>query len=923
MTVIRDPARASTLNQEISTLLDKGAIVPVDPQRDLGGFYSRYFLVPKKTGDLRPVLDLRGLNMFLRTIPFHMLSTGEMIQALSHGEWVTTIDLKDAYFHIPIAEHHWRFLRFAFQGKHFQFRVLPFGLSLSPRVFTRVVAAALSPLQARGIKILPYLDDWLICAPTREQASRDTVTVLEHIDRLGLRVNLDKSNLAPAQRTVFLGVSLNTISMKACPSPQRVGGIVTMLSAFRRGRALPFVLYLRLLGMLTAASGVVPLGLLWLRPMQMWLNSLHLDPTRYVHRRKRIRVSPQCLDSLSRWRDREWITQGVPLGSLPVRREVVFTDASSTGWGAMWQGRVAQGEWPQHLYSEHINVRELIAVHLALRQFLVYLRGRHVLIRSDNMSVVYHVNHMGGGAFGETSTRDSTAPDMGRTPICQPKSSPCSRGAEPGGGLSIPAESVTGGMEASPRGGGAHLGDFWQGDGGPVCVRGGQPLPSLVLSGRQHQSAGPGCAGARLAEGPTLRFSSVPADRPHTPESPSRGAQTPPGGPLLAGEDVVSDAAQTLLRLSYASPLQDRPFVPDGGADITSQSRSPSALGLAATGPRSDFSEFGGEVGHTMRNARAPSTQLLYNNRWKLFERWCRDRGQDPVQCPVASVLSFLQGLLNRGRSPSTLKVYVAAISCRHIEVDGGTVGSNKYISLFLKGARRLHPPRRPVVPAWDLTMVLEALKSPPFEPLAEVGMKWRSMKTAFLLAMVSAKRVGELRALSVHESCCRWNPDRSGVTLWPDASFVPKVASWATSVQPLQLARFEAGDACQHLCPVRALDVYMRSTATMRKTNQLFVCYAGPRKGQALSKQRLAHWVVGTITQAYSTRGQSLPVGVRCHSTRGITTSWAAMTGVPLEVICAAASWTTPNTFARFYRVNVAASHPLEGVLRQDTCSS
>lgn len=98
-----------------------------------------------------------------------------MIQALSCGEWVTTINLKDAYFHIPIAEHHWRFLQFAFQGKHFQFRVLPFGLSLSPRVFTRVVAAALSPLQARGIKILPYLNDWLICAPTREQAGRDTV----------------------------------------------------------------------------------------------------------------------------------------------------------------------------------------------------------------------------------------------------------------------------------------------------------------------------------------------------------------------------------------------------------------------------------------------------------------------------------------------------------------------------------------------------------------------------------------------------------------------------------------------------------------------------------------------------------------------------------------------------------------------------
>lgn len=74
-------------------------------------------------------------------------------------------------------------------------------------------------------------------------------------------------------------------------------------------------------------------------------------------------------------------------------------------------------------------------------------------------------------------------------------------------------------------------------------------------------------------------------------------------------------------------------------------------------------------------------------------------------------MLEFLQEQLNRGLSPSMLKVYVAALSCWHSGVGGGTVGSNKDVSLFLKGARRLRPQRRPVAPSWDLSLVLEALE--------------------------------------------------------------------------------------------------------------------------------------------------------------------------------------------------------------------
>ena len=394
MTIINDPAKSLTLNQELSVLLAKGAIEPVDPLLQPRGFYSTYFLVGKKGGGLRPILDLRELNRFLKVMPFHMLTTAEVLRVVARGEWFTSIDLKDAYFHVPIAAHHRQFLRFAFQGRHFQFRVLPFGLSLSPRVFTRCVAAALAPLQAEGAKVLPYLDDWLICAPSQARAAQITERLLSHVNRLGLRVNFEKSCLDPAQHITFLGVVLNTITMRASLSPQRVDDILHSLSLFRGGRVLPYIEFQRLLGRLAAAAGIIPLGLLSLRPLQRWTNSLHLDAK--WHRHRKVRVSGRCLSSLSPWRERSFMTSGVPMGSIPSRRETVTADACLSGWGAVWQSRTAQGQWSARESTQHINVLELRAVQLALQHFLPFLRGKHVLVRSDNTSTVSQINHQGG-----------------------------------------------------------------------------------------------------------------------------------------------------------------------------------------------------------------------------------------------------------------------------------------------------------------------------------------------------------------------------------------------------------------------------------------------------------------------------------------------------------------------------------------------
>lgn len=248
-------------------------------------------------------------------------------------------------------------------------------------------------------------------------------------------------------------------------------------------------------------------------------------------------------------------------------------------------------------------------------------------------------------------------------------------------------------------------------------------------------------------------------------------------------------------------------------------------------------------------------------------------------------------------------------------------------VSLFLRGARRLCPPMVPRAPVWDLPLVLEALCRPPFEPLAQADLRWLSCKTAFLLAIVSAKRVGELHAFSVSPSCLRWSPDGSGVTLWPNPAFIPKILSSHCN-EPLRLARFkpppgEGGDRPELLCPVRALTQYVTTTAGMRKSDQLFLCYGGSKMGCAVSKQRLSHWIVEVIRLAYRTGSCSLPSGVKAHSTRSVAASWAALRGVSLETICAAASWASPSTFARFYNVNVATPHPLGLVLLSESSGS
>ena len=327
------------------------------------------------------------------------------------------------------------------------------------------------------------------------------------------------------------------------------------------------------------------------------------------------------------------------------------------------------------------------------------------------------------------------------------------------------------------------------------------------------------------------------------------------------------------------------------------------------------------DVIDTIQSARALSTRTAYDGKWRVFEEWCDKSHITAFQASVRDILSFLQDLLAKGRAFSTLKVYLAAIGACHIGFNTKPVGQHPIVVRFMKGARNKCRVSKPMAPSWDLTLVLEALCQPPFEPLGRVDMKMLSFKTVLLIALATAKRVSDIQALSVHPDCTRFSENNHRVLIMANPTFVPK--NPLLECVPVQLEAFhpppfvtQEQERLHSLCPVRALRTYIDRTASLRTSDQLFVSLTKPHK--AISKQRLSHWIVEAIVLAYTRMGRDPPAGLRAHSTRGIATSWALFKGVSVQDICAAASWATPSTFARFYRLDVTApplAHAVLGV--------
>ena len=389
------PAVREFLRGELQSLLAKGAVSQVPADLAQSGFYSHFFTVPKKSGELRPILNLSELNLFVEDYKFGMITTPMLLAMVKQGDCFSSVDLKDAYFHVPVFEGDRKYLRFRFEGRSYQYNCLPFGYKLAPITFTRVVKAALGVLMRLGIRLVWYIDDLLVLADSPELCMAHTLLLMQYLQYMGFAINWKKSAPWPMRQAPYLGLRLDSALMRATLTGERWDSTRAILSHFAPGSRVTYATIKKMLGLLSSAHQVVHLGLLYMREFQLWFTRYHRvwgDDPQFDNRW--VTVPRSVKGDWDHWMAASVERLGVPMGpKLGV--VTIFTDASLLGWGGLMGYEQARGLWPEgHDYP--INVLEMEAVWLSILRFAPNLKGRHILVMTDNMTARAYINRQGG-----------------------------------------------------------------------------------------------------------------------------------------------------------------------------------------------------------------------------------------------------------------------------------------------------------------------------------------------------------------------------------------------------------------------------------------------------------------------------------------------------------------------------------------------
>ncbi len=224
-------SRCPWLVRGISVLLAKDVMVPVPPADMKAGFFSPYFIVPKKSGRLQPILGLRilMLKMLMQNRVFGCIRPQVRSAALTWRPVLPCVDPS-----VPQA-----IPAVCVRRTSISVQVLPFGLSLSPRVFMKVAEVALVPLREQGVRILNYLDDWLILAQSQDQLCEHRDWCSRTSASWAFGSTGKRANSCRCRGSLFSVWSLDSVNQTARLTQERAQSVLNCLNTFKNRTTAP------------------------------------------------------------------------------------------------------------------------------------------------------------------------------------------------------------------------------------------------------------------------------------------------------------------------------------------------------------------------------------------------------------------------------------------------------------------------------------------------------------------------------------------------------------------------------------------------------------------------------------------------------------------------------------------------------------
>ena len=376
------------VHAEIKDLLAKGAISEVDY---IPHCVNPIGCVPKKGKKWRLICDLRWLNSNIKCPYYKNEGIDTVCDLIQSNDSFVTIDLKDGFQHLFVHKDFRKYLGFQWKGRFYVWNVLPYGLSVSPWYFNKLIREFVTHLRARQLRFSMFVDDGILLAAPSIIVEQKLL-LLKSCTDLGLNINWEKSELEPNQTVTYIGYVISSVNPDNLPwikiPHQRIVKLKRDITRALLSSEIKARFLARICGQLISFTKAI-------LPAKLLLRNLYAALKTRKDWSSIVLLSTPAKRDLEWWKSaiHEW--NGRPIVKKSIECQIA-TDASNIAWGATCENHEAHGQWTIKQCFRHINEKELLAVLLALHSFKDLIKNKHVQILSDNISTVAYINHLGG-----------------------------------------------------------------------------------------------------------------------------------------------------------------------------------------------------------------------------------------------------------------------------------------------------------------------------------------------------------------------------------------------------------------------------------------------------------------------------------------------------------------------------------------------